>query len=238
MVRPGFRPELCSASFKTGVSLGTLDDCLQHLRSYDSAPRKAHLSCDIGLGLAALHACRLVHGDIKPSNLIVQYHPSRSIVAKLSDFNGVSPAETYGSNPYSYGTIDWQAPEAVIREEEGIDWQLCDVYSFAMVIATIWTQTGYIPRKGCFIDTFLEYRLDKDQRRTWIQIRKLLPDNSETSLVRLALGALPGALDIPFRPRQIVAQGLSTAPANRYPMAAIVHGEFASFARETGRDIR
>jgi hypothetical protein len=107
-----------------------------------------------------------------------------------------------------------------------------------MVIATIWTETGYIPLGGSFLDTFLEYKLDMDQRRTWFQIRKLLPDNSDNSIVRLALSALPGGLDIPFRPRQIVSQGPSTGPANRYPMAAIVNGEFAGFARETGREIR
>lgn len=179
-----------------------------------------------------------MHGDIKPSNIIVQSHPSRSIVAKLSDFNGVSPAETYGSNPYSYGTPDWQAPEAILQEEGSIDWQLCDVYAFGMVIATIWTKTGYIPLGACFLDTFLEYKLDKDQRKAWIQIRKLLPDTSESSVVQLALNALPSGLDIPFRPRQVVMQSLSTAPANRYPMAAIVDGEIAGFARETGRDIR
>lgn len=226
------------ATSKSGHYSGTLDDCLQHLRSYDSALRKAHLSCDIALGLAALHSCGLVHGDIKPSNIIVQNHPSRSVVAKLSDFNGVSPAETYGSNPYSFGTPDWQAPEAVIREEEDIDWQLCDVYSFSMVIATIWTQTGYIPLGGCFLDTFVEHRFDREQRRTWIHIRKLLPDSSESSILRLALSALPSGLDIPFRPRQIVMQALSTAPASRYSMSEIVNGELAGFAGETGRDLR
>lgn len=159
-------------------------------------------------------------------------------MAKLSDFNGVSPAETYGSNPYSYGTPDWQAPEAIVQEEEDIDWQLCDVYSFAMVITTIWTQTGYIPLGGCFLDTFMEHRLDREQRRTWIHIRKLLPDSSESSIVTLALSALPSGLDIPFRPRRIVTQALSTAPASRYSMSEIVNGEFSGFARETGRDIR
>lgn len=218
--------------------IGTLDDCLQHLRSYDSALRKTHLSCDIALGLAALHACGFVHGDIKPSNIILQSHPSRAVVAKLSDFNGVCPKESYGSNPYSFGTPEWQAPEAIMLEEENIDWQLCDVYSAVMVMATIWKQTGYIPLGGSFLDTFLQYKLNQDERRVWIQIHKLLPDDSETGMMQMALSGLANPSNSPFHLRRIVAKGLSAMPANRSSMASIVDIEFARFARETNRDIR
>ncbi|KAK3691991.1 hypothetical protein B0T22DRAFT_485995 [Podospora appendiculata] len=239
---------------------GTLEDCLQHLRSYDSPLRKAHLSCDIALGLAAIHACGLVHGDIKPGNIIIRDHdhptPSRRIVAKLSDFNGVSPAETYGSNRYSFATPDWQAPEATMMQEPGrtgrpgIDWQLCDVYSFAMVVATLWTRTGYITPGGNFLDTFMAYKLDRDQRRAWIQIRKLLPDSAATSIMQLALSALgpsravsgnpgpaPPPAGSPLPLHRILTSGLSAAPTSRLPMSATVMRDFSEFAVETGRDL-
>ncbi|UNI16872.1 hypothetical protein JDV02_003269 [Purpureocillium takamizusanense] len=214
---------------------GTLEDCLQHLRSYHSSLRKAHLSCDIALGLAAIHACGLVHGDIKPGNIIIQAHSSRSIVAKLSDFNGVSPAESYGSNSYSFGTPEWQAPEAMIQEA-AIDWQLCDVYSFAMVIATIWTRSGYIPPGGSFLDTCLQYKLDTGEKRTWALNCKLTHDESDTSLLRLALSEISETeLNIPLA--GILASGLSTQPTRRFPMATMITTCFANFAAETGRDL-
>ncbi|KAJ6445018.1 Nuclear distribution protein PAC1 [Purpureocillium lavendulum] len=215
---------------------GTLDDCLQHLRSYDSPLRKSHLTCDVALGLAAIHACGLVHGDIKPGNIIIQGHPTRSIVAKLSDFNGVSPAETYGSNSYSFGTPEWQPPEAMIQDDVS-DWKLCDVYSFAMVIATIWTKSGYTPPGGSFLDTCLMYQSDSDQRRVWVQIRKLVPDDSTISLVRLALNAMSDDANKLLPTTNIIASGLSVEPANRLHMATLLDRDFSNFATETGRDL-
>ncbi|KAH6668909.1 kinase-like domain-containing protein [Halenospora varia] len=122
---------------------GTLVDCLQPLRSYSSDIRKAHLTLDIALGLGAIYSRGLVHGDIKSSNIIIQEHPTRSIVAKISDFNGVSRATTYGSTQYSVGTPLWQAPD-ILNGEPEIDWQISDVYSFGMVVATIRCSSGFI----------------------------------------------------------------------------------------------
>ncbi|OAQ87514.1 ankyrin repeats (3 copies) domain-containing protein [Purpureocillium lilacinum] len=215
---------------------GTLEDCLQHLRSYESSLRKAHLSCDIALGLAAIHACGLVHGDIKPGNIIIQSHPSRSVVAKLSDFNGVSSAESYGSNPYSFGTPEWQAPEAAIQEPT-VDWQLCDVYAFCMVIATIWTKTGYIPPGGSFLDSCLQYQLDSEQRRAWVLGCKLAPDDSETSLLGLALRAVYSDPTIWLSLPRILTSGLPTEPSSRLGMAVMVNTCFSYFATQTGRDL-
>jgi serine/threonine protein kinase len=86
----------CSLVWGTAHNGGTLEDCLQLLRSYGSEVRKTHLSLDIALGINAIHACGLVHGDIKPSNIIIQEHPTRTVIAKISDFNGVDLASSYG----------------------------------------------------------------------------------------------------------------------------------------------
>ncbi|KAF4454449.1 serine threonine protein kinase [Fusarium austroafricanum] len=117
--------------------------------SYGSIERKANLTFDIALGLHVLHSLGLVHGDVKPGNIILCKHPSRSVVAKISDFSGVGPASTYASARFTTGTPTWQPPETILGEGS-IDWQLVDTYSFGMVIATIWCPYGWIPLVEAF----------------------------------------------------------------------------------------
>ncbi|KAJ4256934.1 hypothetical protein NW762_009030 [Fusarium torreyae] len=49
------------------AAYGTLEDSMQHLRSYGSIERKANLTLDIARGLHVLHSLGLVHGDVKPA---------------------------------------------------------------------------------------------------------------------------------------------------------------------------
>ncbi|KAF9768855.1 hypothetical protein IL306_013791 [Fusarium sp. DS 682] len=134
---------------------------MQHLRSYGSVERKTNLTLDIARGLHVLHSIGLAHGDVKPGNVILCKHPSRDIVAKISDFSGVAPASTYASTRFTTGTIAWQPPEAFLGEKD-IDWQLVDTYSFGMVTATIWCPYGWIPPGGSFLDTRVSYRMSND----------------------------------------------------------------------------
>lgn len=157
---------------------GTLEDCLQDIRSYGSSLRKSHLSLDVALGLEAIHSVGLVHGDIKLGNILVCSHPSRSLVAKISDLNGVAPAATYGSNQFGMGTPAWQPPEVLLKEQ-AIDWQLADVYSFGMVITTIWSETGWIPYGGSFLDPHIPYQLSPEDRRLLTELCKTCRDHDE-----------------------------------------------------------
>jgi serine/threonine protein kinase len=210
---------------------------MQLLRSYGSVIRKAHLSLDVALGIEALHACGLVHGDIKPSNIIVQKHPTRTIVAKLTDFNGVSPANTYGSSTYSFGTPSWQPPE-VLLNEESIDWQLGDVYSYGMVFATIWCKTGFIPVGGSFLDPVCKYELDRDAKRSMLELYKYAPDDEDDSVIKLALcSAAVEEQELAFSPASVITCTLSTLPPRRRPLSMILSSHFVEFSKRTNRKI-
>ena len=72
---------------------------------------KTMLLADIASGLAALYALGVVHGDIKPENILL-FEKDSGFVAKISDFGfciaGDEDLETAkGGTPY------WNAPECV-----------------------------------------------------------------------------------------------------------------------------
>lgn len=214
---------------------GTLEDCLQQLRSYGSSQRKCHLSLDIALGLAALDSVGLVHGDIKPGNIIICPHenPERGIVAKISDLNGVALASDYGSKRFATGTPTWQ-PLEVLDRERFIDWHLADVYAFGMVMATLWSAKGYIPLGGTFLDPVMPFRLGADDKRSLTELYKLTQDYEPTGMIRLAMASLPtGDVGLPLT--DIVSTTLSTIPKRRMPMLHILHKHFDGFATKARR---
>lgn len=68
-----------------------------------------HISLDIGCGLDAVHEVGLIHGDLKPENVLM-FYKAGCWVAKLADFGG--GADTgQGGIPEGRGTVGWRAPE-------------------------------------------------------------------------------------------------------------------------------
>jgi serine/threonine protein kinase len=115
---------------------------------------------DITLGLKALHSAGIVHGDIKPGNILVFRHNDRTTVAKLTDFSSsifMSDVEKHGWRPVG-GTAVWRAPECSSTNE--YDLLKTDVYSYGLtahaILArgpseeTVWSSTA--SRLGdCFL---------------------------------------------------------------------------------------
>ncbi|KAG5761554.1 hypothetical protein H9Q72_010325 [Fusarium xylarioides] len=215
------------------ATYGTLEDCLQDLRSYSSIQRKSHLSLDIALGLAALASLDLVHGDVKPGNIIICPHPDREIVAKISDLNGVALASDYGSRQFTAGTPAWQPPE-VLDRRLNIDWHLADVYAFGMVIATLWSAHGYIPQGGTFLDPLILFNLSHEECIQTIGVWKRNHDFDPQSTIQLGLKFIP-AKDVDLPLRDIITNTLSAIPARRTSLSRLLKTYFSSYATEVGR---
>ncbi|KAH6970766.1 hypothetical protein BKA56DRAFT_678731 [Ilyonectria sp. MPI-CAGE-AT-0026] len=215
---------------------GTLDDCLQDVRSYSSSTRKSHLSLDIVLGLSAIHSSNLVHGDLKPTNILVSRHPTRGVVAMISDLTGVAPASTYSQSQFAVGTPAWQPPEASLGESD-VDWQLADVYSLGMVIATMWSVDGFIPPGGSFLDTSIAFELEPYQKVKTLERFKLIPDERDGSMIQMACRAVSviGPDQLPLR--DIIDSTLSSRPKRRMTLAGVVDRFFVPWAQAFRRDM-
>ncbi|KAJ5996312.1 serine threonine protein kinase [Penicillium canescens] len=118
---------------------GSLDHILRTRGPGPTTRQKRNLTIDIALGLQAIHKAGFIHGDLKPDNIIVfsSGDPARQISAKLSDFGGSN--EIYGERdgaPTHFTSL-WSAPE-VLAKRSKIYWDRADVYSYGLVVASLW----------------------------------------------------------------------------------------------------
>jgi serine/threonine protein kinase len=128
---------------------------------------------DIANGLEALHHLKIVHGDVKPDNVLVFAGLTENVPfqAKLSDF-GVcvdleAPDGRFSLSDYR-GTPAWLAPELIsgdISKFGKFSPDLMfrfDAYSFGLVLLSIFTGNGQLPN------------LDKTPEKVSDQVSKLL----------------------------------------------------------------
>ncbi|KAL9610415.1 MAG: hypothetical protein Q9167_004870 [Letrouitia subvulpina] len=116
------------------ADLGTASKFLQDgKRSWNEM---GQLVFDVASGLAVLHNCHIVHGDIKIENILIFSEANGGFVAKLSDF-GFCGVEILSEYQY-LGTRLLNAPE--VRHPESLHtvytslaFMQCDVYSFGIL---------------------------------------------------------------------------------------------------------
>lgn len=106
---------------------------------------KCSVVADIAEGLNATHQCGIIHGDVKPGNILIfRDTPTSPETVKLSDFGGCQPsvAEAYDSSrrmanlevfPLA-GTQVWNAPEVSSASHPHFRSMYRDYYSFGLVL--------------------------------------------------------------------------------------------------------
>lgn len=87
----------------------------------------------VGSGIDAIHACNMIHGDLRPENVLIFERNGGGYLAKLGDF-GLSLGMVDGHSARLGGTAGWQAPEVLqdrtLTAEELVR---CDNYSFGLL---------------------------------------------------------------------------------------------------------
>jgi serine/threonine protein kinase len=125
------------------VSGGSLADLLKREGPLDWL-RAAHYVADVGEGLLEVHACGIIHRDVKPANILWD---CRSDEARLTDF-GV--AARLGDRSTAAGSIPYMAPEAL----DGRVLPSLDVYSLAATLFHL--VTGSPPFRGVKLEDLKE----------------------------------------------------------------------------------
>ncbi len=100
---------------------------------------KLDMCRDIAEGLLALHQCGIVHGDVKPENILVfpRRDANDTFMAKLTDF-GHSVFEHNRLHALPAFTKRWCAPEANSNINMNFrDMKATDCYSYGLVILSI-----------------------------------------------------------------------------------------------------
>ncbi|KAI0199970.1 kinase-like domain-containing protein [Astrocystis sublimbata] len=140
--------------------------------------QRYQLCLGMASGLDAIHSCMLIHGDLKPSNVLLVEDGDR-LVPKLADFglsiswqNGKDAAVRLG------GTEGWQAPEvAAGRPVLSSQLHKTDNYSFGLVAShTLFSERNCAepPFKPVVADIKSEAIAGVDMEHVQVAIRSLL----------------------------------------------------------------
>lgn len=91
----------------------------------------------ISLGLSFLHSSQppIVHGDIKPSNVLLSFNSQDHIVVKLSDFGFSSHVHSSLSDSVVAGTVQFMAPECFKKEK----YPASDIYALGVIFYILLT---------------------------------------------------------------------------------------------------
>ncbi|KAH8744931.1 kinase-like domain-containing protein, partial [Hyaloscypha finlandica] len=135
--------EICPAIVLEKAPHGSLDDFLKN-KSLTWETKKA-LCHDIASGLDQLHRHGVLHGDLKPSHVLIFDHPERQYMAKLTGYGDsriISKMSSADELAFG-GTMPFRAPE--IEEGSatfGQAWKT-DIFSIGLLFWSIFVNRDF-----------------------------------------------------------------------------------------------
>ncbi|KAG8942029.1 hypothetical protein FRC03_003703 [Tulasnella sp. 419] len=169
-------PSLISPWFANGSLTSYLQDFPQ--------ANRLHILCDLSDGLAYLHSMKIVHGDIKPDNVLVdsdgRVYWGDFGIAHFVEGAAESTGQTSAST-FACGTPRYYSPEQVLSEYDGQrKTTMMDIWGFGCLIAQVMSgeklyancRTDVAVCREIFrgnlpMDTFAQAILNPQQRPIW-----------------------------------------------------------------------
>ena len=126
-----------------GTSLGDLEAFYRLSHEKIDMRRRLGLCIDISRGVEALHLAGIVHGDIKPQNILVFKDKQQGHIAKIADF-GASTFVDLDEFPRKalFGTAAFTAPECLDYKAELSRQGLLKADIFALAITLLFLVRG------------------------------------------------------------------------------------------------
>jgi serine/threonine protein kinase len=115
-------------------------------------PRVRELGAALAEGLAAIHACGLIHRDLKPGNVILAEDGPRIIDFGIAKGTGTTTLTGSGA---IIGTVQYMSPEQLNGQELT---PASDVFALGMVLAH--AATGHDPFRGQAIPVLINHILN------------------------------------------------------------------------------
>ncbi|UKA49791.1 serine/threonine protein kinase [Arthrobacter sp. FW305-123] len=148
---------------------------MQHNQA--SPEQTAAWMTDVARALAHVHRRGIVHNDIKPGNILVDFasDPQGHGTAKLADF-GIALKGRHGAPNSSSGTPHYLSPEEVCG---GASTSASDIYSLGLVALECLTGTKAFPGpplESMVARTLGEPRLPGTVRRRWSMVLHAMTD--------------------------------------------------------------
>lgn len=119
--------------------LGSLDSFLRQNANRLEEDHLFKICQDVALGLGAMHARRIAHGDVKAANVLIFEESSHQghFTAKLGDLGFSVSLDLENGNVCYRGTNLYNAPE--IRGEgtkklRDLNFLACDIYSYGLLV--------------------------------------------------------------------------------------------------------
>lgn len=207
----------------------TLEDVLTAPGEGPTHKQKLNLTVDVALGVMALHRAGIIHGDLKPANILVHHcqDSDRQIVGKVTDFGG---SISIGHGSPSIGTPLWCAPE-VAATITNTDWKLADVWSYGLIVASIWS---HIPLSGrssssCYLDRLIPQHLEGSARNARLFLIKTEPDSSAGSIISHCM-YFPSAV------RLLLSSTLSCLPVRRLDFNTLISRYLSLICEDLDRE--
>ena len=156
--------ELCDAALSDEIESGRL-----------TVREKIKRCLEIARGVQYIHGKKIIHGDIKPSNILIGAEDG---IAKLSDF-GSSVDMNSGESGVFRGTMGYIPPESILHPADCISFQ-ADRYSLGKTLFHLCSdQTTYMGRSVQFKRLHEEGEVVIDDRITNIIKRLTSPNESK-----------------------------------------------------------
>jgi serine/threonine protein kinase len=190
--------------------------CLQHL---------VYLFHQLAHALSYMHARDIVHGDLKPANILI----GTDYQCFVSDFT-ITSFENRGTT-FAFGTLWWRAPECLLNRDSS---RQSDAWSLGMMLLDCLYGTTYM-------ETVAKVH---DNHSAWLALLKLLGDPPTTFIEAFVDDKHRQDLFVPRKPiqhpacrvhmtarewvvtQQLVKQLLQWEPSQRLTMDQMLRHEF------------